>query len=189
MPTIGDAASLLGAFRAAAHRDPPLPRLVAHLQNATYWDMAEPVDDRTPGEGFITAAVLDIPDGQPVLRLINCGHPPPLVLSDGKVTTLTVADPALPLGLAGGLTEDDYESESFPYRAGDVLLLYTDGVIETRDADGGFYPLADRVATWQETDPDRLVQLLHRDLIAYAGGTMTDDVAVMALERLPQAPA
>ncbi|WP_058043105.1 PP2C family protein-serine/threonine phosphatase [Streptomyces roseifaciens] len=186
LPTIGDAASLLGAFRAAAHRNPPLPRLVAHLQNATYWDMAEPADDRTTGEGFITAAVLDIPDDQPVLRLINCGHPPPLVLSDGKVTTLTVADPALPLGLAGGLTEDDYESESFPYRAGDVLLLYTDGVIETRDAGGGFYPLADRVAAWQETDPDRLVQRLHRDLLAYAGGAMADDVAVMALERLPR---
>ncbi|MEH6376443.1 SpoIIE family protein phosphatase [Streptomyces sp. KLMMK] len=72
---------------------PVPPRLVAHLQNATYWDMAEPVDDRTTGEGFITAAVLDVPDDRPVLRLINCGHPPPLVLSDGEVTTLAVSPP------------------------------------------------------------------------------------------------
>ncbi|MET9416326.1 PP2C family protein-serine/threonine phosphatase [Streptomyces klenkii] len=189
LPTIGDAASLLGAFRAAAHRNPPLSRLVAHLQNATYWDMAELPEGPATGEGFITAAVLDIPDHQPVLRLINCGHPPPLVLSRGEVTTLTVTDPALPLGLTGGLTEEDYASESFPYRPGDILLLYTDGVIETRDSGGRFYPLADRVADWQETDPDGLVQHLHRDLLAYAGGSLDDDVAVMAIERLPQEPA
>ncbi|MFF7726612.1 PP2C family protein-serine/threonine phosphatase [Streptomyces sp. NPDC008001] len=186
LPTIGDAASLLGAFRAAAHRNPPLPRLVAHLQNATYWDMAEPRNGAATGEGFITAAVVDIPDHQPVVRLINCGHPPPLVLGRDGVATLAVAEPALPLGLAGGLTEEDYESESFPYRPGDVLLLYTDGVIETRDAAGRFYPLADRVAAWKESGPDGIVQRLHRDLIAYAGRPLDDDVAVMAIERLPQ---
>ncbi|MEX2984050.1 PP2C family protein-serine/threonine phosphatase [Streptomyces sp. C36] len=180
LSAIGDAALLLGAFRAAAHRNPPLPRLVAHLQNASYWEMTEP---DASGERFVTAAVLDIPDDRPLIQLINCGHPPPLLLSGGGVTALAVADPALPLGMTGALTEDDYTTESFPYAVGDVLLLYTDGVIETRDADGRFYPLAERIASWQETDPQRLVHRVHRDLLAHAGGSVSDDVAILAIER------
>ncbi|MEV4438874.1 PP2C family protein-serine/threonine phosphatase [Streptomyces sp. NPDC049577] len=183
LSAIGDAALLLGAFRAAAHRNPPLPRLVAHLQNAVYWDMTDASEGTPTGEGFITAAVLDVPDHQPLIQLINCGHPPPLLLHRGEVTALTVRDPALPLGVGSTLTEDDYESESFPYRAGDLLLLYTDGVIESRNAAGRFYPLAERVAAWQETDPNRLVQRIHHDLIEHAGGRLNDDVAVMVIER------
>ncbi|AZQ74606.1 serine/threonine-protein phosphatase [Streptomyces luteoverticillatus] len=194
---VGDAALLLGAYRAAAHRDPPLPRLVAHLQNAVYsesegTDEPEgseepgwPTGDTSAGERFVTAAVLDIPDDEQVLRIINCGHPPPILLRDGEPTELTVRDPALPLGVGGSVTEDDYEAETFPYRDGDLLLLYTDGVVETRDADGVFYPLADRLRAWRETDPQRLVQRLHGDLVVHAGGSLGDDVALVAIARHP----
>ncbi|MFI9202213.1 PP2C family protein-serine/threonine phosphatase [Streptomyces sp. NPDC053048] len=190
LAAIGDAALLLGAFRAAAHRNPPLPRLVAHLQNAVYWDMAEYPHGRADGEGFVTAAVVDIPDDQPLIRLVSCGHPSPLLLSRGEVTALDVTDPALPLGLSGPLTEEDYTSETFPYRVGDVLLLYTDGVVETRDREGRFYPLAESVAAWQEageTDVRRLVKHIHHSLLVHAGGQLDDDVAIMAIERLPAA--
>ncbi|MDT0451058.1 PP2C family protein-serine/threonine phosphatase [Streptomyces hesseae] len=183
LTAVGDAALLLGAYRAAAHRDPPLPRLVAHLQNAIYSEPEELTGDASAGERFVTAAVLDIPDDEQVVRLINCGHPPPILLRDGEPTELAVRDPALPLGVDGRVTEDDYEAETFPYRDGDLLLLYTDGVIETRDADGVFYPLADRLRAWRETDPQRLAQRLHGDLVAHAGGFLGDDVALVAIER------
>lgn len=204
---VGDAALLLGAYRAAAHRDPPLPRLVAHLQNAvcsetegpegyegpegaeeSEWtdeESGQPTGDTSAGERFVTAAVLDIPDDEQVLRLINCGHPPPILLRDGEPTELAVRDPALPLGVSGSVTEDDYEAETFPYRDGDLLLLYTDGVVETRDADGVFYPLADRLRAWRETDPERLAQRLHGDLVVHAGGSLSDDVALVAIARHP----
>ncbi|MCC3775031.1 PP2C family protein-serine/threonine phosphatase [Streptomyces sp. UNOB3_S3] len=215
LAAVGDAALLLGAYRAAAHRDPPLPRLVAHLQNAVYSEPEEaeeaeepgaaretgaareaakpegtgrtgqPTGDTPAGERFVTAAVLDIPDDEQVLRLINCGHPPPILLRDGELTELAVKDPALPLGVGGCVTEEDYEAETFPYRDGDLLLLYTDGVVETRDADGVFYPLADRLRAWRETDPQRLAQRLHSDLVAHAGGSLDDDVALVAIERRP----
>lgn len=203
LTAVGDAALLLGAYRAAAHRDPPLPRLVAHLQNAVYSEAEGPegyegtegadesgqptgdTGDTSAGERFVTAAVLDIPDDEQVLRLINCGHPPPILLRDGEPTELTVRDPALPLGVSGSVTEDDYEAETFPYRDGDLLLLYTDGVVETRDADGVFYPLTDRLRAWRETDPQRLAQRLHGDLVVHAGGSLNDDVALVAIARHP----
>ncbi|MFI9202221.1 PP2C family protein-serine/threonine phosphatase [Streptomyces sp. NPDC053048] len=184
LTAVGDAALLLGAFRAAAHRFPPLARLVAHLQNTVYWDV-EGVDDEGDGAGesFVTAAVLEIPDDEPVVHLISCGHPPPLLVRDGEVLTLTVSEPALPLGLAGDVSEDDYRAESFAYRPGDLLLLYTDGVVEARDADGLFYPLARRLATWRESEPHRLVERIHQDLLAHAGGSLDDDVALVAVGR------
>lgn len=180
---ISDAGLLLGAYRAAAHRNPPLPRLVAHLHNTVYWDVEEPFDDTSAGEGFVTAAILEIPDDEEVVDLINCGHPPPLLMHEGTVEELAVLDPGLPLGVGRSLTEDDYTPERFPYATGDLLLLYTDGVVETRDAQGTFYPLAERVAAWRETDPQRLVERLHDDLLDHAGGALHDDVALVAVER------
>ncbi|GHF64999.1 hypothetical protein GCM10010218_53070 [Streptomyces mashuensis] len=183
LTAVGDAALLLGAFRAAAHRHPPLARLVAHLQNTVFWDATELTSDPEAGEGFVTAAVLDIPDDEPVVRLVSCGHPPPLLLHHGTVTPLEVTDPALPLGVSGHLTEKDYQPETFRYEEGGLLLLYTDGVVETRDEQGAFYPLAERLAQWNDTDPARLVGRVHDDLLAHAGGALDDDVALVAIER------
>ncbi|MEU1782310.1 PP2C family protein-serine/threonine phosphatase [Streptomyces abikoensis] len=183
LPAIGSTTLLLGAFHAAAHRNPPLARLVAHLHNTVYWDTVAPSDEPDNEEGFVTAAVLDVPDEEPVIRLISCGHPPPLLVHRGRVTPLTVRDPALPLGVGSDMEADDYEVETFPFEAGDLLLLYTDGVTESRDARGVFYPLAERVTAWRERDPQRLVQRLHDDLLHHAGGTLTDDAALVAVLR------
>ncbi|MCA6095215.1 serine/threonine-protein phosphatase [Streptomyces sp. SCA3-4] len=183
LDAIGDAALLLGAFRAAAHRFPPLPRLVAHLHNTVYWDADGPPGEPAVGEGFVTAAVLEIHDDEPLLELISCGHPPPLVLREGGVIPLAVKEPALPLGVGGEQSEREYAPESFTYRDGDLLLLYTDGVIEARDPGGVFYPLAERLALWQETEPGRLVRRVHEDLLAHTGGSLDDDVALLAIKR------
>ncbi|GHG53753.1 PP2C family protein-serine/threonine phosphatase [Streptomyces griseocarneus] len=185
LTAVGDAALLLGAFRAAAHRFPPFPRLVAHLQNTVYWDLEGLVDDAAAGESFVTALALEIPDDEPSVRLINCGHPPPLRLRGGEVVPLTVREIALPLGLAGDITESAYQAETFSYREDDLLLLYTDGVIEARDSRGVFYPLAERLAAWQETEPQRLVDRVHTDLLAYTNGALDDDVALVAIKRRP----
>ncbi|MFD3484328.1 PP2C family protein-serine/threonine phosphatase [Streptomyces sp. NPDC058665] len=97
------------------------------------------------GEWFVTALVADIPDGEQAVHVVNMGHPPPLVIHEAAATPLLVRRPAPPLGL-GGLGEASYVEEIFPFRRGDFLLLYTDGVSEARDGEGDFYPLAERAA-------------------------------------------
>jgi serine phosphatase RsbU (regulator of sigma subunit) len=113
--------------------------------------------------------------------MVNCGHPPPLLLRDDKVRTQEVNEPALPLGL-GVPSESEYEVETFGFEPGDLLLLYTDGVIEARDRTGTFYPLADRVASWNGAGPDALVQYLHDDLLRHTGGSLGGDAAMIAIE-------
>ncbi|WP_030238341.1 PP2C family protein-serine/threonine phosphatase [Streptomyces sp. NRRL S-350] len=210
LSSLGDAALLLGAFRAAAHLHAELPDLAAYLDGSVSWDLAQlaeqsrrdrqarqarlalprpspgdaPEEDAEAGESFITAVLLDIPDDGSPVRLIDCGHPPPLLLRPEGITTLAARRPSPPLGL-GELAPMRYEVETFPFRPGDRLLIYTDGVIEARDAQRRFYPLTERVTTWLAERPTALVEHLRRDLLAHVGGRLDDDAAMVVVERLP----
>ncbi|MGW7023479.1 PP2C family protein-serine/threonine phosphatase [Streptomyces decoyicus] len=236
LPAYSHAALLLGAFRAAAHRQATLPRLAVHLDGAVRWDSSqwdnargvvsgpEAVIGADPGTGagflpvatpvpdpdtdsasgtdpdpdpapvldtdetFATVALLDIPDRWHVLRLISCGHPPPLLLRDGRATPLSAGRPALPIGLGGLAGAPDYEVETFPFAPGDLLLLYTDGVSEARDGKGTFYPLAERAGAWSESGPQQVLRRLRADLLAHTNGRLGDDAAAVALRRLPAPP-
>ncbi|MFJ3777409.1 PP2C family protein-serine/threonine phosphatase [Streptomyces sp. NPDC090075] len=191
LPSISDTAIVLGAFRAAAHRRIPLPELVAYIEDAVRWglaEFAEPEEDAA--ERFVTAAVIDIPDGAPVLHLISCGHPPPLLLA-GRTRSarlLTVPEPSPPLGLGVGPADTDsadgcYLPATFPFEHGDRLVLYTDGVSEARNAAGDFYPLAERAAVWADKAPGPLVERLAADVRAYADGRLNDDMAMIVVQR------
>ncbi|MFE1979108.1 PP2C family protein-serine/threonine phosphatase [Streptomyces hygroscopicus] len=183
LTAVADASLVLGAFRAMAHWPVPLTDLVAHLDTALYAERAENRDTAPgAGESFVTAAVLEIPDDRPVVRLVNCGHPPPILLRDSRVEELQGPAPALPLGL-GHLAAGSYQAEDFPFGEGDQLLLYTDGVIEARDAEGTFYPLAERLPGWDGDGPQGLVDHLRRDLLSHIGGHQGDDAAMVVLER------
>ncbi|MGW1864420.1 PP2C family protein-serine/threonine phosphatase [Streptomyces mauvecolor] len=210
LEAVGDAALVLGAFRAAAHQEADLPGLVDYLERAVAPDLDQgpgagfdDTSSRAPGpdhdaaphsrslspsndlsEAFITAAVLDIPDLGQALQLVNCGHPPPLLLRGNRVIPLEVDEPAPPLGLSG-LTESQLAVQGFPFEPGDILLLYTDGVLEARDEAGAFYPLAERAAAWNGTGPRALLSHLRSDLLAHTPtGTLDDDAAMVAIERL-----
>ncbi|MBV7244854.1 PP2C family protein-serine/threonine phosphatase [Streptomyces sp. MW-W600-10] len=182
MTAVNDAALLLGAFRVAAHRRAGLPELVTYLDRSVCWDLVEPGEAGRFGETFITATVVDIPDRSGPVRMVSCGHPPPVVLRDGRPTTMEARRPAPPLGL-GELAHPRYHVESFPFEPGDVLLLYTDGVTEARDATGAFYPLTDRITGWRESDPDAFLDRFRRDLLHHVGGHLNDDAAMIAVTR------
>jgi hypothetical protein len=183
LATIGSTAVMLGTFRALAHRQLPLPELVAHMEGAVRWDSTENSGPETDaGESFVTAVIVDIPDDEPVVHLISRGHPPPLLLRRGSATELTVPEPAPPVGL-GSLSAATYVPATFPFAQGDGLLLYTDGVSETRDRDGAFYPLAERVTAWADQAPADLVRSITDDLAAYAATPFNDDMALVVIQR------
>ncbi|GAA1949693.1 PP2C family protein-serine/threonine phosphatase [Kitasatospora viridis] len=199
LTSLGEAALLLGAFRAAAHLQASLPELAAYLDGSVSWDLAAadscgPPDDEEDdvgpagpdaAESFITAVILDIPDDGSRIQIINCGHPPPLLLHHGRVLSLEASRPAPPLGL-GNLLETQYHPDYFSFAPEDRLLLYTDGVIEARDAARTFYPLTDRIRGWATERPAALLHHLRHDLLAHAGGRLGDDAAMVAVERLPE---
>ncbi len=176
------AATMLGVFREAAHDEPDLAGVARRIERSMHRRAAQ-----LPGseERFVTAVFAEIPDGEPVVRIVNCGHPPPLLIGSGGVTELNPTDPS-PLINLGDLLGDDYHIDVEPFHPGDQLLLYTDGVTETRDRTGAFYPLTERIRSWAGLPPRELLDHLHQDLLAYSDAGLDDDTAALAAYRLPE---
>ncbi|MFB7509674.1 PP2C family protein-serine/threonine phosphatase [Streptomyces broussonetiae] len=181
------AATLLGAFREAAYEEPDLPSLATRLETSML-RRAERLGGDETGERFVTAVFAEIPADGGLVYLVNCGHPPPLCLRAGQVRELDSGRSAPPLNL-GMLVQDPYHVDVYPFWPGDQLLLYTDGVTETRDASGTFYPLLERVRSWGVLPPKELLARLHDDLLAYSPRGLQDDTAALAVCLLPREPS
>ncbi|MEU3509162.1 PP2C family protein-serine/threonine phosphatase [Streptomyces longwoodensis] len=195
LDAVSEASLVLGAFRVTAARSAHLAHLVAHLDAAvgSAEHGAGPAIEATPSgtgtvastEAFVTALVAEVPDDEPVIHLVSCGHPPPLLLRNGDVRTLDGLESGLPLGLSD-TSPPRVTVQTFSFGSGDVLLLYTDGVVEARDRGGNFYPLADRLRARGPYTPQALVDHLKADLQDFVGGRLGDDAAFLALTRMPR---
>ncbi|MEU2827071.1 PP2C family protein-serine/threonine phosphatase [Streptomyces lavendulae] len=178
-------AVVLGAFREAADTEPTLEALAERLERALAREGVRR-DSLDAVEGFTTCVLGEIPAGAGVLRLLNRGHPEPLLLyADGGLAVLEPAEPALPLGL--GLGElwpgpRDPVGE-WPFPPGSTLLLYTDGVTEARDAAGVFYDPAARLRGRVFPGPGEVLGALSSDVRRHTGGGTTDDMALLAVGR------
>ncbi|MGW6745055.1 PP2C family protein-serine/threonine phosphatase [Streptomyces sp. NPDC055025] len=185
LAAIGEASLVLGAFREGAHRCDTLPELVTALEESVSRSMDEVADtEHDHGEHFITVLTLDLPDHASRAEMVNCGHPPPLLLHGHHVQVLHSHSPAPPLGVCEPY-ETVYGTDSFTFESNDTLLLYTDGVIEARSPEGVFYPLAERVASFPKSSPEALLRRVHEDLLSHTGKHLADDAALMVIERTP----
>ncbi|MEV6005227.1 SpoIIE family protein phosphatase [Streptomyces sp. NPDC051976] len=136
------------------------------------------------------------------LVVANAGHPPPILLhADGLAEVLRVP-PGAPIGVGGV----PFEAVELPAPAGATLLLYTDGLVESRSRDvwGGIELLRERLhdaATVVSPPPleplcDEVLEILgpgDRDddialLAARFDGIAPSDVAYWFLEPQPQTP-
>jgi serine phosphatase RsbU (regulator of sigma subunit) len=183
LPAVEIAAVMLASFREAAHDEPDLPQLARRLERSMDRHTEQSTADNI-SESFVTAVLAEIPEADLVVRIVNCGHPPPLLLHDGKVREVEPTTPSPPINM-GALLGDDYCVDVVPFAVGDQLLLYTDGVSETRDLSGEFYPLIQRVCPWADAPGHEILDRLRRDLAAYSSGNLTDDIAAVATRRLP----
>jgi anti-anti-sigma factor len=98
-----------------------LPEMLARLDRFV---------SRVPGAAASTVclALLDPADGR--LDYACCGHPPPLVLAADRQVRYLPVGPGGPLGVAATTATP---LQTVWLNAGDVVLLYTDGLIERPD--------------------------------------------------------
>ncbi|GAA2447009.1 PP2C family protein-serine/threonine phosphatase [Streptomyces macrosporus] len=170
---------LLGTFHEATARLPDLPDVVDWLEERAQEIKAEEVGGV---ESFVTAVVVDVPADGSALRVVNLGHPAPLLLHRGRARPLDPAVPALPLGL-GDLGPVRAPVERHPLPPGATLLLFTDGVVEARDRRGVFYDPVPFLSRPLPAEPDAILDALLADLARHTGGPLDDDAALVAVTR------
>ncbi|MFF8990390.1 PP2C family protein-serine/threonine phosphatase [Streptomyces sp. NPDC014983] len=179
----------LGAFREAAHYEDELAEVTNRCAAALRREAAIPgaFEQEAVLEGFTTALLAQVPD-EPVVQLVNRGHPPPMLLHQDSVQALMPDCPLPPLGLEDLLADPPAKPDSYPFVPGDRLLLYTDGVIEARNRDNDFFALSQAMEEIHAATPQEFLEQLHQHLLRHTGGRLTDDVAMILIDRLDGVP-
>ncbi|WP_434975464.1 PP2C family protein-serine/threonine phosphatase [Streptomyces mesophilus] len=175
-------AVVIGAFREASEQEATLEAVALRLERALAREGTRR-DGLDAVEGFTTAVLAEISHGHDAVRLINRGHPEPLLLhADGRLQILEPEQAALPLGMSDLASWPDRAvTAELPARA--MLLFYTDGLSEARSAEGVFYDPAARLEGRMFPGPDSLLSALVDEVREHTGGGATDDMALLAIAR------
>jgi sigma-B regulation protein RsbU (phosphoserine phosphatase) len=120
-------------------------------------------------------------------RLIysNGGHCAPILISDGKASSIPIPKGTL-VGAISGLT---YSSLEITLHIEDTLVCYTDGVTEAQPPSGEEYSEVRlievlRKASGQSTDA--MMETVRREVTDFTGNqALDDDYTLLALRRLP----
>ncbi|MFG2228385.1 PP2C family protein-serine/threonine phosphatase [Streptomyces sp. NPDC048644] len=179
LPAVGSAAAMVNSFREAAYDEADLVNIARRLEaSSTRYNAAFAPEGMM--ERFATALLAEIPHGGRSIGILNCGHPPPLLLNGGEVRALEPTAPSPLLNLAE-LIGDHYTIDTFAFTPGDLLFLYTDGVAEARGHDGEFFPVTSWLRRQPPGHPGELLNALHHDLLHYSRGRLDDDIAALAV--------
>jgi hypothetical protein len=178
----GLAAAGVAAFALSAYRH---SRRRGYGLLETYAAMDDAVGEQFPDERYVTAVIaqLDLEAGR--LSWISAGHPPPLIIRDGRLSRTLTAPPAAPLGIPLEGPPPVVTEESL--QPGDLLLLYTDGLTEARHPDGQLFTLLglgdfiEREAAAGQTAPETLRRLRHA-IVDRQPGQLTDDATALLVE-------
>ncbi|MEU5811598.1 SpoIIE family protein phosphatase [Streptomyces sp. NPDC047718] len=116
------------------------------------------------------------------ITIANAGHPPPVLLHLGGRAEVLRVPPGAPIGVGGV----DFEAVELDAPAGATLLLYTDGLVESRlrDVWTGIEQLRERLATTAQltglNHPPPLEALCDDVLDMLGPGDRDDDIALLA---------
>ena len=138
---------------------------------------------------FVTAVLCELDTASGIYRRISAGHPSELVLRDGGALPALPTPTALPLGLGHMIARPPQVTE-VPLEPGDMLVLYTDGITEARDANGELFGL-DRLRdfmvdamTRRTPQPEAMRRLIHT-IVSYESGELRDDATAALLQWRP----
>ena len=145
------------------------------LLNAALWSHSE-----TQGRFASVVYVRVCPsDDGATLTMASGGHPPPLLLrADGTLEEIDVRGT-----LVGALPDSDFDERTITLAAGELLLLYTDGVTEIRRRAGDFgeRALRELLRTLSGAGAEEVAAAVERSAVELHGGIPRDDIAVVAI--------
>jgi serine phosphatase RsbU (regulator of sigma subunit) len=139
-----------------------------------------------PSERFITLVIAELTnDTKGICLYINAGHPRPILFhAESRDTELLE-----PTGtIIGPFPEQSFRRESAVLGKGDILLMYTDGVMEAMDAEGNQYSEAhlaeDLVALHNRSAEEIARTVIERVQKFGARGKNQDDKTIVVVKRV-----
>ncbi|GJF32518.1 hypothetical protein KNE206_52180 [Kitasatospora sp. NE20-6] len=175
----GASAAALAACRSTRRADGSLADITEAIDTTlTRW-----IPDR-----LLTAVLADLDTITGRLTWVNCGHPPPLLIREGRVVPGALERAAhLPLGIGEHRPAPVHRARLQP---GDRVLIHTDGVTEARSAAGDLFGeqrLVDsvvRTTAAGDPAPEALRRLVHA-LLTHRDHRLQDDATVLLVEWHP----
>ena len=139
-------------------------------------------------ESFVTLCYARFDLVERRLELVDCGHTTTIHFRAASGTCALLQGENLPLGVS---ESEIFEQLSVAVEPGDVLLFYSDGLTETRDAEGelfGVERLSDCLRRYGRLEPRELIERIRLEAVAFASSERFGDdltlVAVRIEERL-----
>lgn len=164
------AAGITMAFRESSLQRRSMTEIAADLDAV--------VTEVSLGEEFATAVLMEIHGDR--VTVLNLGHPAPIHVTAGGARSLTPAQRQPPLGVPG---PRDVVAE-LHLAEGDVVLCYTDGIVEARSAHDGLpFDLMAAVATHVSDDPEPMLSRLIEAVCVHTDGEIADDMTLLAVQR------
>jgi serine phosphatase RsbU (regulator of sigma subunit) len=135
---------------------------------------------RERGEmALCTAAVVLLHEDTSEASIVCAGHPLPYLIRRGAVQAVGRTGPLL-----GAFEHGEWLSSSLDLEPGDVLVLYTDGVLDARGPEDRFGEERLEAALEGVASAEQAVERIHTALVEFAGAEQADDTAVLAMQKL-----
>jgi PAS domain S-box-containing protein len=157
------------ALRAYATMTPDLPSLLGCLNRSLAADLA--------ANRYVTMFLGRIDAQKRSLEYVSAGHEPAYLLRHSGDVGAVLGSTVPPLGL---FPAQEFCSQVVPIEHGDMLVLLTDGITESMNADGGLFGpdgALDFLRPQRHSTAAELVHGLYLAARAFAGGTsQVDDI-------------
>jgi hypothetical protein len=164
--------TLRSLFRGFMREQPDLPNAMQRLNRVICQELRS---------GHFATALAMSYDGKGHLRLVNAGHPFPVLCGE---------QPDIH-GMALAIQEESaYEAQDLDLPRGGLFVAYTDGLVEARSKGEIFGEdrLIQTIVEMHDASPSAIVGRLVDDAQRHAGGRFSDDVAVLVLRRRAGSP-
>ncbi len=146
------------------------------------------------GDGaFATGILARLDTRSGSLGWLNGGHPPPLLVRQGRRIVELDDRRRVPFGLGHLLARNRTGFPHVQLEPGDAVLLYTDGIVEARQADGEGFGLG-RLEEFlgnafaAQLSPAETVRRLSNAVLDHHGGTLQDDASTLLVVWHPDGP-
>jgi phosphoserine phosphatase RsbU/P len=167
-------AKLQATIRALAFDESMIDALVGRINSIFHRD--------SPARLFASLIYAVVTENDGLVRYVNAGHLPPLFVHEGEVLEMEKGD------IAVGLTRTvDYHEHSLRLESGDLFVLYSDGVTETKNEHGAFYGKERLIETLKHVkgSPEQICKAIVNNVDFFMRQAYpSDDLSLIVLRRL-----